>query len=163
MTIATNQLITASDMTAALNTKEQVVNRVDAVGSSSTDDQYPSSKAASAVISSIRNVSLKDKALDNAVIHLNSADAASISGAKNFKTSPTIANTATEAGNYNNKLAFEAQLYAINSRVEKTVSKVSNSNWASYSSSDDHYPSCAAVYKAIEDLKSTLRTAGMID
>ncbi|GBR76878.1 hypothetical protein NO2_1361 [Candidatus Termititenax persephonae] len=158
MAIVADQIITASDMTAALNAKEQVANRVDAVSSSSTDDQYPSSLAV--------NVLLKDKdldkALDNVVIHLDSTDAASISGKKTFSTLPTIENTATEAGDYADKMAFEVQLSTLSGFTEWATNKVSDANWDMISQSR-HYPSCAAVYKAIEDLKSTLRAVGMID
>jgi hypothetical protein len=122
-------------MNAALNTKEKVANKVAAIDSSSTDEQYPSAKAVHGVIQAI-STALAAKANDSNTVHQSEAE--TITGIKTFSNEPKFGSPKiTDVANDGAKFASEAQVYAVNATVsgkqDKIVAGTAANNIVAYS------------------------------
>ncbi|MDR1323033.1 MAG: hypothetical protein LBK68_01180 [Candidatus Margulisbacteria bacterium] len=112
--IKKGEQLSAAGMTAALNTKEKVANKVTTVNNQSTDAQYPSAKVIYDTLSGT----------DNDIVHKASAE--TITGVKTFDTASMAAEPllgaakTTDTTNDGTKFASEAQVYKKQDKLSGT-------------------------------------------
>ncbi|MDR1323476.1 MAG: hypothetical protein LBK68_03455 [Candidatus Margulisbacteria bacterium] len=110
--------LSAAGMTAALNTKEKVANKVTTINNQSTDAQYPSAKVVYDTLSGT----------NNDILHKASAE--TITGVKTFGTTTAAAEPllgvakTTDATNSGTKFATEAQVYAVSDAASGKQDKI---------------------------------------
>ncbi|MDR1323625.1 MAG: hypothetical protein LBK68_04210 [Candidatus Margulisbacteria bacterium] len=116
--IATGAPLSAAKMTAALNTKEKVANKVTTINNQSTDAQYPSAKVVYDTLSGT----------NSDIVHKTSAE--TITGVKTFGTTTAAAEPllgvakTTAVANDGKKFATEAQVYAVSDAANGKQDKI---------------------------------------
>ncbi|MDR1324081.1 MAG: hypothetical protein LBK68_06570 [Candidatus Margulisbacteria bacterium] len=115
--ILKGEQLSAAGMTAALNTKEKVANKVTTINNQSTDTQYPSAKV---VYDTLNGT-------NNDIVH--KAGAETITGVKTFGTASAAAEPllgvakTTAAANDGKKIATEAQVYDKQDKIPAGTTK----------------------------------------
>jgi hypothetical protein len=126
--------LSAAGMREALHTKEKVENKITAIDSSSTDEQYPSAKAVYASLDGTNN-NLVHKTENEAITGTKT-----FSGITNFAEPKFSVAKTTDAANDGTKIASEAQVYKVKEAVQSidilpvgTILAMSASYWANAS------------------------------